>query len=489
MSDDRMYEDPDKCYRALSSRDARFDGRFITAVKTTGIYCRPSCPAQTPKRPNVRFYPSAAAAVAAGFRACKRCRPEGAPGSREWDLRGDLAARALRAIAAGALDGSPSDPVSANGDSGVPALAKSLHVSERHLHRVLVAEVGAGPLALARTRRAQTARLLLDATDLSIADIAFAAGFASLRQFNDTMREHFGAAPRDLRRNPGKQIAGSGQMTLRLGVRQPYAADAMLGWLRLHMVEGIEDLEGSSYRRVLPSGAVATLQIAPDFVTLTTGVDDVRALPQTVALCRQLIDADADPVAVDAMLGEDRLLKPMVAARPGLRVPGATDGFELLVRTILGQQVSVAAAHTFATRLVAAYGKPLDAPSGSLTARFPTSDVLADASYDGIGLTGSRQKSLRAAASAHAAGELVLDPSADREQARTALLALPGVGPWTAEYVAMRALGDPDSFPCSDLVLKRRTTETKTDPERWRPWRSYAAMHLWIDHLTTTGAL
>jgi AraC family transcriptional regulator of adaptative response / DNA-3-methyladenine glycosylase II len=240
---------------------------------------------------------------------------------------------------------------------------------------------------------------------------------------------------------------------------------------------------------VLPSGAVATLQIAPDFVTLTTGVDDVRALPQTVALCRQLIDADADPVAVDAMLGADRLLKPMVAARPGLRVPGATDGFEVLVRTILGQQVSVAAAHTFATRLVAAYGKPLDAPSGSLTARFPTSDVLADASYDGIGLTGSRQKSLRAAASAHAAGELVLDPSADREQARTALLALPGVGPWTAEYVAMRALGDPDSFPGSDLVLKRRTTETKTDSERWRPWRSYAAMHLWIDHLTTTGAL
>jgi AraC family transcriptional regulator, regulatory protein of adaptative response / DNA-3-methyladenine glycosylase II len=231
------------------------------------------------------------------------------------------------------------------------------------------------------------------------------------------------------------------------------------------------------------------LQIAEDAVTLTTGVDDVRALPETVALCRRLIDADADPMAVDALLGADSLLGPMVAAHPGLRVPGATDGFEVLVRTILAQQVSLAAAHTFAARLVAAYGKPLDAPTGTLTARFPTSDVLADASYDGIGLTGGRQKSLRAAASAHAAGELVLDPSADRDASRAALLALPGIGPWTAEYVAMRTLGDPDAFPGSDLILKRRTTETNTDPERWRPWRSYAAMHLWVDHLTTNGAM
>ncbi|HVT22543.1 MAG TPA: Ada metal-binding domain-containing protein [Mycobacteriales bacterium] len=472
-----MYEDPDRCYRAVASRDARFDGRFVTAVKTTGIYCRPSCPAQTPKRQNVRFYPCAAAAVAAGFRACKRCRPEAAPGSREWDFRGDLAARALRAIAAGVLDGAGTD------QGGVPALARSLHVSERHLHRVLVAEVGAGPLALARTRRAQTARLLLDATDLPISEIAFAAGFASLRQFNDTMREHFGVAPRELRRRPAHDVPGTGALTLRLGVRQPYAAGALRHWLGRHLVAGVEELDGSAYRRVLPTGGVATLRIEPEGVTLTTAVDDLRVLPDAVLRCRRLIDADADPSAVDDVLGRDKLLAPLVRARPGLRVPGATDGFELLVRTILAQQVSVRAAHTFAHRLVVAYGKPLDAPVGTLTHRFPTADALADASYDGIGLTAARCRSVRAAATAHAAGELVLDPSADREDMRKRLLALPGVGPWTAEYVAMRALGDPDAYPGTDLVLRRRAEPTKA--AGWSPWRSYAAMHLWTDFLLT----
>jgi AraC family transcriptional regulator of adaptative response / DNA-3-methyladenine glycosylase II len=262
----------------------------------------------------------------------------------------------------------------------------------------------------------------------------------------------------------------------------------LLGWLRLHLVEGIEELDGDVYRRVLPSGSVATLRFGGEAITLTTGVDDVRSLPSTVAACRRMIDADADPAAVDATLGDDRLLAPMVAARPGLRVPGATDGFELLVRTILAQQVSLTAANTFAGRLVSAYGKPLDAPDGSLSARFPTSDVLADASYDGIGLTSARQRSLRAASVAHACGELALDPSADRDRTRAALLALPGVGPWTAEYVAMRGLGDPDAFPGSDLVLKRLMAQTGAAPERWRPWRSYAAMHLWTDYLTATGA-
>jgi AraC family transcriptional regulator of adaptative response / DNA-3-methyladenine glycosylase II len=472
-----MHEDHDRCYRAVASRDSRFDGRFVTAVKTTGIYCRPSCPAQTPKPENVNFYPSAAAAVAAGFRACKRCRPEAAPGSRDWDVRGDLAARALRAIAAGAIDG----------DGGVPELARSLNVSERHLHRILVAEVGAGPLALARTRRAQTARLLLDATDLPIAEIAFTSGFASLRQFNDTMREHFGMTPREIRKRPAKHLASTGSLTLRLTFRQPYNTAAMLGWLSLHLVAGIEELGGTTYRRVLPTGSVVELQLGEEAVALTTRIDDVRALPNTVARCRRMLDADADPVAVDATLAQDPALAPLVSARPGLRVPGAADGFELLATTILAQQVSVAAAYTFARRLVDAYGKPLDAPTDTLTARFPSADVLADASYDGIGLTGGRITTLRAAASAHAAGELPLDPSADRDETRARLLALPGVGPWTADYVAMRALGDPDSFPGTDLLLKRKAAGL--DPERWRPWRSYAAMHLWIDHLTTTGAL
>ncbi|HVT65763.1 MAG TPA: Ada metal-binding domain-containing protein [Mycobacteriales bacterium] len=475
-----MHEDPERCYRAVASRDARFDGRFVTAVTTTGIYCRPSCPAQTPKRQNVRFYPCAAAAVAAGFRACKRCRPEAAPGSREWDVRGDLAARALRAIAAGALDGSGPE------GSGVPALARSLHVSERHLHRVLVAEVGAGPLALARTRRAQTARLLLDATDLAISDIAFAAGFASLRQFNDTMREHFGVPPRELRRRPVRDVPGTGALTLRLGVRQPFAAEALRDWLSRHLVPGIEELNGCEYRRVLASGGVATLRLEPEGVTLTTAVDDVRALPDAVLRCRRLVDADADPTAVDEVLGRDKLLAPMVRARPGLRVPGTTDGFELLVRTIVAQQVSLRAAHTFAKRLVASYGKPLDAPVGTLTHRFPTADALAEASYDGIGLTTSRQTSLRAAAVAHASGELVLDPTGDRDETRSRLLALPGVGPWTVEYVAMRALGDPDAYPATDLVLRRRADGAKA--ERWSPWRAYAAMHVWTDFLLTTEA-
>jgi AraC family transcriptional regulator of adaptative response / DNA-3-methyladenine glycosylase II len=270
---------------------------------------------------------------------------------------------------------------------------------------------------------------------------------------------------------------------LRLGVRQPYAAGALISWLSRHLVEGIEELDGSAYRRVLPSGGVATLRLDADSVTLTTAVDDVRALPDAVMRCRRLADADADPAAVDEVLGRDKLLAPMVRARPGLRVPGTTDGFELLVRTILAQQVSLRAAHTFANRLVGAYGKPLDASVGTLTHRFPTAEVLADASYDDIGLTGSRRATLRAAAIAHATGALVLDPSGDRDEARRQLLALPGIGPWTAEYVAMRALGDPDAFPASDLVLRRRTDPARA--ARWSPWRAYAAMHLWTDFLLT----
>jgi AraC family transcriptional regulator of adaptative response / DNA-3-methyladenine glycosylase II len=474
---DHMHEDHDRRYRAVSSRDSRFDGRFVTAVTTTGIYCRPSCPAQTPKRENVRFYPGATAAVAAGFRACRRCRPEAAPGSREWDARADLAARALRAIAAGAVDT----------EGGVPALAESLHVSERHLHRVLVAEVGAGPLALARTRRAQTARLLLDATDLPMSQVAFAAGFSSIRQFNDTIREHFGAAPRALRRHPRRDVAGTGELTLRLAHRSPYAADELLAWQQLHLVAGVEEIVDGTYRRVLPSGAVVSLTSGALATSLAIRVDDIRTLTDTVTRCRRLLDADADPLAVDTALSEDPTLAPLVAARPGLRVPGAVDGFELAVRTVLAQQVSLRAAHTFAARLVEGYGKPLDSPDGTLTARFPTAETLADASYDGIGLTGSRIRTVRALASAHAAGELALDGTADREDVRARLLALSGLGPWTVEYVAMRALSDPDAFPGSDLVLRRRTAGLDTD--RWRPWRAYAAMHLWMDHLMTMGAL
>ncbi|HEX7738758.1 MAG TPA: AlkA N-terminal domain-containing protein, partial [Marmoricola sp.] len=263
--------------------------------------------------------------------------------------------------------------------------------------------------------------------------------------------------------------------------RLPYAADPLVRWLGHHVAEGVEEVDAIGYRRVLPSGAIAGLRIEAGGVTLTTAVEDVRAIPDAVTRCRRLVDADADPGAVDEILGRDKLLAAMVRRRPGLRVPGSTDGFELLVRTILAQQVSLRAANTFAARLAAAYGKPLDAPSGSLTTRFPTSDALAEAALDGVGLTTSRQTSVRAAAAAHASGELVLDPSADRDATRAQLLALPGVGPWTAEYVAMRALGDPDAFPGSDLVLRRRVDPAHA--ERWRPWRSYAAMHIWSAHI------
>jgi AraC family transcriptional regulator of adaptative response / DNA-3-methyladenine glycosylase II len=292
------------------------------------------------------------------------------------------------------------------------------------------------------------------------------------------MRVHFGMTPSEIRRRPSRQLAGSGAITLRIGYRTPYAAEAIIDWLGRHPLGGVAELVGTTYRRVLPSGAVVALELGGT-MTLTTSIDDVRALPDTVARVRRMVDADADPAAVDATLGEDPALAPMVAARPGVRVPGTADGFELLVTTVLAQQVSLRAAQTFAKRLVAAYGKPLDAPSGSLTARFPTADALADASYEGIGLTGRRIETLRTLAAAHAAGELPLDPAADREQVRARLLAMPGIGPWTVEYVAMRALGDPDAFPATDLVLRRAAAHLV--PERWRPWRSYAAMHLWLE--------
>jgi AraC family transcriptional regulator of adaptative response / DNA-3-methyladenine glycosylase II len=469
-----VHENFNDCYRAVQGRDRRFDGRFVTAVRTTGIYCRPSCPAQTPKRQNIRFYPRPAAAAAAGFRACKRCRPDAAPGSREWDVRADLAARALRGIESGVVD-----------DDGVPGLARRLAVSERHLHRVLVTEIGVGPLALARTRRAQTARMLIEHTDLSLATVAFSAGFASVRQFNDVMRDEFGCPPGELRRSkkpPGEAV---GTLTVRLQHRSPYAAAPLLEWLAARAIEGVEEVDETGYRRVMGSGVVE-LRPQPDagHVVARLDVDDVTAVAAVVARCRRLFDLDADPVAVDETLGGDPLLAPSVAAWPGLRVPGAVDGFELAVRAVLGQQVSVRAARTFAGRLVQQCGTPLATSRGTLTHAFPTADAVAHADLRGVGLTGSRERTLRALATEVAAGRLVLDPLADRDETRGRLLALPGVGPWTVEYVAMRALGDPDAFPDTDLVLRRalgRRGPAETDA--WRPWRAYAAMHLW--HRTT----
>ncbi len=472
-----MSADFDRCYRAVSSRDARFDGRFYTAVTSTGIYCRPSCPAQTPLRENTRFYSQAAAAAAAGFRACRRCRPDTAPGSREWDARGDLAARALRLVAGGAVD-----------TEGVSGLARRLAVSERHLHRLLVTEVGAGPLALARTRRAQTARLLIDHTALPLTDVCFAAGFASVRQFNDTMRAEFGCPPGDLRRRPPHQMgAVSGGLVLRLPYRPPLDAGALMGWFAAHTVRGVEEMAGSAYRRVVttPTAPVAiTLEPGDGHVVLRCRIADVRDLAGLVHRCRRLLDLDADPLSVAGVLGQTPALAPLVARRPGLRVPGSVDGFELASRAVLGQQVSLAAARTLTGRLVQNCGAPLPHPDGELTHAYPSAEAVAAADLSGLGLTGARLRALRGLAEAVATGGLDLGPGADRDQARNQLLRLPGIGPWTVEYVAMRALADPDAFPGTDLILKRamdRLAITDTNP--WRPWRAYAAMHLWTNYL------
>ena len=464
-------------YKAILSRDPRFDGRFITAVTTTRIYCRPICPSQTPRPENVRFYPCPAAAEAAGFRACRRCRPEANPGSPEWDIRADLAARALRLIADGAID-----------EGGVGGLAKRLAVSSRHLHRELTAAVGVGPLALARTRRAHTARLLIDQTALSITEVAFAAGFSSLRQFNASMHAAFGAAPTALRRWGTPIETGTGALLIRLPYRPPFEATSLLAHLARRAVPGLEAVAGSSYLRTveLPHGpATLSLELytGSSHVALRARVADLRDLAALTTRCRQLLDLDADPAAIAEVLAIDPLLAPLVVARPGLRLPGTVGCFEMAVRIIVGQQISVEAARTLLGRLVTAFGTPLPQPQGPLTHLFPSPERLAEATPDSIGMTRVRAATVRALATAVATGSIALDRGADRTAIARHLLELPGVGPWTAASIAMRALGDPDAWPGTDLVLRRTlpmsATAAEARSEAWRPWRAYAAQHLW----------
>ena len=465
--------DDETLHRAVDSRDPRFDGRVYLGVTSTGIYCRPSCPARRPRRENRRFYGSAAAAVAAGFRACRLCRPEALPGSRDWDHRGDLAARALRLIGAGHVD-----------EHGVTGLATTLHVSERQLHRVLVTEVGAGALRLARSRRAQTARLLIDQTALPLTEIAFAAGFASVRQFNDVMREEFGVAPSELRRrslpDDGRSPA-DGSLVLRLRLREPYAGGSLVRWFGAHAVPGLEEESEQGFGQVVRTAhgpGVVRARPEAGHLVARLSLPDLADLAGTVAGLRRQWDLDTDPAAVDGALAEDPVLAPMVARRPGLRVPGAMDGFEVAARAVIGQQVSVAAARTLTARVVERLGERIAAPVGGLIRAFPTPEAMADGDLDGLGLVGARARALRALAAAVTSG-LRLDAGADRDEARAALLALPGVGPWTADYVALRALGDPDAWVPTDLILRRSVERRHADPERWRPWRAYAAVHLW----------
>jgi len=512
-----MHEDVERCVRAVQSKDARFDGWFFTGVVTTGIYCRPSCPVVPPKPENMRFYPSAAAAQQAGFRACKRCRPDASPGSPQWNERADVVARAMRLIADGVVD-----------REGVPGLASRLGYSTRQIERQLQAELGAGPLALARAQRAQTARLLIETSVLPMSDVAFAAGFASIRAFNDTVREVFALTPTELRdrvargrpttrRTPttssavahgadarpesaegGEAVEAVPEVTLalRLPFRAPLFPDNLFGHLAATAVPGVEEWRDGAFRRTLrlPNGyGIVALRPHPDHVQCTLSLTDLRDLTIAISRCRRMLDLDADPVAVDDLLRTDPVLAPLVDKAPGRRVPHTVDAAEFAVRAVLGQQVSTAAARTHAARLVTAHGEQIVDPGGGLTHLFPDPAALAGLDPETLAFPKARRTTLTSLIAALAAGEIDLGVGSDWIEARARLAELPGVGPWTIETIAMRALGDPDAFIPGDLGIKiaagglglpttpaaltRRAAE-------WRPWRAYAVQYLWAtgDH-------
>ena len=517
--------DDDRRYQAAVSKDPRFDGVIFIAVTSTGIYCRPSCPAITPKRENMRFYRTAAAAQEAGFRACKRCRPDASPGSPEWNIRADMVGRAMRLIADGVVD-----------RDGVEGLASRLGYEQRQVRRLVTAELGAGPLAIARAQRAQTARILVETTALPLSEIAFAAGFASIRQFNATIREVFAVTPSQLRgAGPGGRPHGTprrfsrgdpsprtplatpgdpaapGLIRLRLAYREPIDAERMLGFLAARAIPGVESVQDGWYRRTiqLPNGtgilslgllvpAAGQRRPGPGYIDCELQLGDLRDLTAAVQRCRRLLDLDADPEAVTGYLSADPVLGSLAQAHPGRRSPGQVDGSELALRAVLGQQVSVAAARQLGARLVAAYGKPLSRPDGPLTHCFPAAETLAAADPATLPMPRGRALALTGVAAALASGELSLDPGAERDRAEAVLLALPGIGPWTASYIRMRALSDPDAFLPADVgvlgALSRlgavpagtgaaaRTRAARAAAklaESWRPWRSYAVHHLW----------
>ncbi|MBQ0950247.1 DNA-3-methyladenine glycosylase 2 family protein [Streptomyces sp. RK76] len=483
-----MHTDTERCVRAVQSKDARFDGWFFTAVLTTGIYCRPSCPVVPPKPGNMTFYPSAAACQQAGFRACKRCRPDTSPGSPEWNRRADLTARAMRLIADGVVD-----------REGVPGLAARLGYSTRQVERQLLAELGAGPLALARAQRAQTARLLIETTPLPMADIAFAAGFSSIRTFNDTVREVYALSPSELRtRAPRNRRAATapGALSLRLPFRAPLNPDNLFGHLAATAVPGVEEWRDGAYRRTLrlPYGhGIVALTPNPDHIACRLTLSDLRDLTVAISRCRRLLDLDADPTAIDDQLRADPLLAPLVDKAPGRRVPRTVDEAEFAVRAVLGQQVSTAAARTHAARLVTAHGDPVDDPEGGLTHLFPSTEALAAVDPGTLAMPRTRRTTFTTLVAHLADGSVNPGVESDWAETRARLLALPGFGPWTADVIAMRALGDPDAFLPTDLGIRRAAAELglpstpaalTARAAAWRPWRAYAVQYLWAtdDH-------
>ena len=479
--------DDDQRYAAASSKDARFDGVFFCAVRTTRIYCRPSCPAMTPKRVNVAFYRTAAAAQQAGFRACKRCRPDASPGSPEWNARSDLAGRAMRLIADGAVD-----------RDGVTGLAASLGYSPRQVGRLLTSEVGAAPLALARAQRARTARILVETSSLPMGDIAFAAGFTSIRQFNATMLEVYDIAPSALRERARRRDGGTGDggatgaLRLRLPFRPPIDVGRMFGFLAERAIAGVEAAGPGSYTRTmrLPNGfGVLSLRSVPEvsWVDCSLVLSDLRDVTAAVQRCRRLLDLDADPWAISGFFLDDPLLGPLAADCPGRRSIGAVDSGEIAIRAVLGQQVSVAAARRLGGRLVELCGTPLPGSvagrAAGLTHVFPDAATIAALDPAVLPMPLSRGRAVVALAAALASGAIRLDPGADWEETGARLVALPGIGPWTAGYIRMRALSDPDIFLPGDAGLVRALRALGAGPGpaagRWRPWRSYATHYLW----------
>jgi AraC family transcriptional regulator, regulatory protein of adaptative response / DNA-3-methyladenine glycosylase II len=469
--------DFDERYRAISARDTRFDGQFVTAVRSTRIYCRPSCPARTPKPENVTFYPTSAAAHEAGYRACKRCLPEAAPGSPAWDLRSDVAARAMRLISSGVVE-----------REGVSGLAMRLGYSTRHLTRLLSAELGAGPLALARAHRAHTARMLLVGTDLAISDVAFSAGFASIRQCNETIREVFGLTPGELRaRRRLPASAAPGAIDLVLPYRGPLDASGVFQWMAARAVSGVEETAATSFARHLRmSGGPAWFEVSQDAgerLHLRARVTQLGDLAPLVSTVRRIFDLDADPLAIDQALSAHPELAPLVARTPGIRVPGAADPHEMLIRAMIGQQITVVAARTALTALTDALGERID--GGTL---FPTMEAIAEHGAEVLRGPAARIRAVVGAAGALADGSLRLTVGDDGGEQRAALLAMPGIGPWTADYVRMRVLGDPDILLPGDVALRAGAAASglPAEPvpltawaERAAPWRSYLSAHLW----------
>ncbi|HEX4260300.1 MAG TPA: AlkA N-terminal domain-containing protein [Acetobacteraceae bacterium] len=485
-----MHLDRDACYRALLTRDARFDGRFFTAVRTTGIYCRPICPARTPKLCNVVFMPSAAAAERAGFRPCLRCRPETSPDIAAWHGTSSTVCRALGLIAAGALN-----------DDSVDRLAGRLGMGERQLRRLFRKHLGTSPSVVAQTRRSHFAKQLITDTRLSMTDVALASGFGSVRRFNNAFRTLYGRAPRALRRGDAIASAGSSAVTLTLPYKPPYDWAAMIGFLSARAIPGVEQVGGGLYARTIAIGpAHGTIEVRPaaprrgrHALLATIRFPAVTALPTIVDRIRRVFDLGADPAIIEAHLSADPHLARLIAARPGLRVPGAWDGFELAVRAILGQQITVGAATRLAGKLVAAYGTKLpscDCPGApGLTSVFPSPERLAGTDLGAtLGMPGARAAAISSLAAAVTADPGLFDPARGLDDAVIRLKAIPGIGEWTAQYIAMRALREPDAFPAADVGLLRAMTtaagrptcaQLLTQGDSWRPWRAYAALHLW----------